>query len=131
MEAGAEILYHTMLSSVRVRDGRVCAVEVCYGSGREWISAKQFIDCSGDASLIYQAGGRFLKKEQLQNSSILFHLGQVDLDAFRDALERGDRVLGKNSWHTRIVEGSKTTGAKPTLVHMAGPSAAFWKTTGR
>ena len=125
LEAGAEILYHTMLSSVRVRDGRVCAVEVCYGSGREWISAKQFIDCSGDASLIYQAGGRFLKKEQLQNSSILFHLGQVDLDAFRDALERGDRVLGKNSWHTRIVEGSKTPGAKPTLVHMAGHLLPF------
>lgn len=34
-------------------------------------------------------------------------------------------MLGKNSWHTRIVEGSKTTGAKPTLVHMAGHLLPF------
>ena len=125
LEAGAEILFHTMLSSVAVRDGRVRAIEVCYGSGREWISAEQFLDCSGDAVLVWQAGGRFIRKAHLQNSSILFHLGNVDLKEFQDAQDRGDRVLGKGSWHTRIVKGSKTPGAEPTLVHLAGHLQPF------
>ncbi|MEA4966239.1 MAG: FAD-dependent oxidoreductase [Oscillospiraceae bacterium] len=124
-EVGAEVLYGAMLSGARMEGGCVREVDVCHPSGRETLAARIFLDCSGDANLTFQAGGRFLPKRQAQNSSILFHLGGVDLEAFRRELDRGGRIKGSGTWHTRVLYAEKTPGAGPGLVHMAGHLQPF------
>lgn len=123
--AGAEVLYGAFLAGAVCEGGRVTAVELCSKSGRQRLSADVFVDCSGDADLVWQAGGRFLPKERPQNSSILMHLGNVDLAVFRGELEEGGRVKGRGTWHTRVIESPKRPGAPATLVHMAGHLQPF------
>ncbi|MBE6540873.1 MAG: FAD-dependent oxidoreductase [Ruminococcaceae bacterium] len=124
-EAGGEILYYSTLSDVKMENGRLREIEVCSHTSKEWLSADVFIDCTGDASLVNYCGGEFIEKQHVQNSSILFHLGNVDFEAFRNELENGDRVLGKGTWHTRVVRKSKSSGVPETLVHMAGHLRPF------
>lgn len=56
LEAGGELLYHTMLGGVRAADGRIQAIEVCNKAGFSTIRAKVFIDATGDADVAYRAG---------------------------------------------------------------------------
>lgn len=124
-EANCELLFHSVLSGVRMDGQRIEAIEVCGISSKQWLSADIFIDCTGDATLISYAGGDFIYKEHVQNSSILFHLGNVDFEAFLSELEKGEKVLGKNDWHTRIVRYEKQENSPETLVHMAGHLKPF------
>lgn len=124
-EAGVQVLFNAILLDAALENGAVREISVCTKAGIEKLGAKVFIDCTGDGDLVAKAGGRFQETSAVQNSSILFHLGNVDLTAFRQALEEEDHVLGKGSWHTRIIEQSKKTGAPKTLVHMAGHLKPF------
>jgi len=124
-EAGVEVLFNAMLLDVHKDGTLVTGITACTKSGIEELSAKVFIDSTGDADLAYKSGAPFQNSEAVQNSSILFHIGGVKLDEFRKALEDEDHVLGKGTWHTRIIEASKTDGAPKTLVHMAGHLKPF------
>ena len=55
-EAGAEILYGSVLCDVLVKDGRITYAVIENKSGRSAIEAERFIDCSGDADLAWHAG---------------------------------------------------------------------------
>ncbi len=56
LEAGGEILYHTMLAGVDTADSRIESVRVCNKAGLTTIPGKVFIDASGDADLSVWAG---------------------------------------------------------------------------
>lgn len=120
LEAGGSMLLHSTLSQVRMENNRITAIEVCSPVSSHWLEAEIFIDCTGDASLIHRAGGAFQPKGHTQNSSILFHLGNLDLDAFRQALRDENHIEGRDSWHTRVIYKEKSDHAAPTFVHMAG-----------
>jgi len=124
-EAGVEVLFNSILLSAAKEGSQVTQVTVCTKAGLEELKAKAFIDCTGDGDLNEKAGGSFQERGALQNSSILFHIGGVDLEAFHQALEDEDHILGKGSWHTRIIEKSKSEGAPKSLVHMAGHLKPF------
>ena len=124
-EAGCEVLFHSTLSDVQIENGHVSAIKVCGISADQWLGADVFIDCTGDANLVSRSGGSFLHKNHVQNSSILFHLGNVDFEAFLGELEKGERVLGKDNWHTRIIRHEKEKNFGQTLVHMAGHLKPF------
>ncbi len=123
--AGCEVLLNTFLCGARVENGRLCAVEAVNKSGRATYGADVFVDATGDADAVFLAGGRFQEKTALQNASILFRVGGVDLAAFRAEMERGETVRGKGAWHTRILYQSKAPDAAESLVHMAGHFAPF------
>ena len=125
LEAGGEMLLHSTLSDVIVADGRVTEIEVCSYLATEQLQAKVFLDCTGDATLVKRAGGVFQEKSRTQNSSILFHIGNVDLDAFRGELQNGDRIKGRDTWHTRIIYQQKVEGKPASFVHMAGHLRPF------
>lgn len=56
LEAGVEILYHHSLADV-IKDGDAITAAVLFSkSGYTAVTAKQFIDCSGDADLAARAG---------------------------------------------------------------------------
>lgn len=124
-EAGVSVLFNAILLSVEKDGNAVSKITVCTKAGVEELKARVFIDCTGDADLTKKAGGQFQPETSVQNSSILFHIGGVDLKKFRKALEDEDHVLGKGTWHTRIIEQAKSAGAEKTLVHMAGHLKPF------
>lgn len=56
LEAGGELLYHTMIGGVRSKNGRIQEIEICNKAGFSTIKAKVFVDATGDADIAYRAG---------------------------------------------------------------------------
>lgn len=89
LEAGVELLYHSFLAETTcgaTAAGRCLTALTAYNkSGRQEFSARQFIDCTGDADVAYRAGvpcesGR--PEDGLnQSASLRFVVGNVDLAA--------------------------------------------------
>jgi glycine/D-amino acid oxidase-like deaminating enzyme len=81
-EAGADILFHTVLSAVQTHDGSVTSIVTTNKSGLKAWRAKVFIDCTGDADLVAWAGGRFHKGDAsgagLMPATHCFILSNVD-----------------------------------------------------
>lgn len=58
-EAGGVLLYHSMLSGVRVEGGRITSIQVQTKSGERHFTAHTYIDASGDGDLAAQGGAPF------------------------------------------------------------------------
>lgn len=56
VQAGVDIWYDTLICAANVHDERLTAIEVENKSGRGRITAKCFIDATGDADIAHQAG---------------------------------------------------------------------------
>lgn len=125
LEAGAEILYHTSITGVTKDGDRISGVDVFNASGFGHLDADVVIDCSGDADICHYAGARMLKKEKVQNSSILFVMMDVDIPRFEEALEQGENIDGWGWWHSRVVAAKKLDTANPDYVHIAGHFKPF------
>ncbi|RWP99095.1 FAD-dependent oxidoreductase [Mesorhizobium sp.] len=83
-DAGVRVLFHTAVTGV-LMDGQVLrGVIVESNAGRSVIRAKRIIDASGDAAVVARAGYRYTfgDKGKIQNPTMFFRLGNVDLDAF-------------------------------------------------
>jgi choline dehydrogenase-like flavoprotein len=119
-EAGGKILYHTFITDVHVKEGKITAVEIANKSGKQWLEASVFIDCTGDADLVHMADGNFIDKDARQNCSIVMRLERVDLDMFVEDLKKGRSIDGWGEWHTRVIVGKKVEGERPGMIHLAG-----------
>jgi hypothetical protein len=77
--AGVARLYYTSLIGAAVSEGAVQAAAVDCMEGPGLIKAKAFVDCTGDAQLVYRAGGavREYTEEESMHKSIFFDLGGV------------------------------------------------------
>lgn len=120
LEAGAEILFHTVITDVVKEGNTVKGVEIFNISGKRSILADIVIDATGDANIAAFAGAPFQDKDKKQNASILFRVCNVDLNKFAEALENGENVAGWGEWHTRIVKSAKILGNGDTYTHIAG-----------
>ncbi len=87
LESGANILYHTMLSSVKVSEGRIESLTISNKSGLCEISAKVYIDATGDGDLSAWAGVEFTKgrKEDgaCQPMTMNMKMSNVDIEAVK------------------------------------------------
>lgn len=82
--SGARILYHTNIFGV-IKSGDVFrGVVIDTKSGLAQIRAKVLIDATGDADLVYRAGGAYTMGDNgaIQNPTAMFRLGGVDMDRF-------------------------------------------------
>ncbi len=83
LEAGVELLYYTILSVPVVDAGQVSGVIVENKSGRQALTARVLVDCSGDADLAARAGVPCVKGRETDGKmrpfTILFRLGNVDI----------------------------------------------------
>lgn len=120
LEAGAEILFHTVITDVIKEGNQVKGVEVFNISGKRQILADVIIDATGDANIAATAGTPLQQKDKKQNASILFRVCGVNLDRFAEALRNGENVKGWGEWHTRIVKSEKVLGNGETYTHIAG-----------
>lgn len=86
-EAGAKILFHTMLSGVNVEKGKVTEIIVSNKEGLSAYRAKVFIDCSGDADLSAWAGAKFQKGDKkgkgLMPATHCFMISNVNYYAYK------------------------------------------------
>ncbi len=55
-EAGGRVLYHTLISEAIVEDGALTGIVIENKSGRQRITARVTIDCTGDADVAFRAG---------------------------------------------------------------------------
>lgn len=85
-EAGVEVLFHTQLIGARVADRQVRAVQLVNRGGTFELTARFFIDASGDGDLMAFAGCAYqLGRESdglCQPMTTCFRLGGVDLEQF-------------------------------------------------
>ena len=84
---GADVLFHTVLAAVQTDgDGRVKSIVVANKSGLSAYAAKVYIDCTGDADLVAQAGGEYTLGDedgQMQAGTMCFVLSGVDVEAWK------------------------------------------------
>lgn len=100
LEAGGEVLYHTQLADVQMKENKITAAVVCNKAGLTAIKARVFIDASGDGDLAARAGAPFdfgrLGDAATQPMTMNLKLGNVDTAAIRRyAMENPDDFL----WH--------------------------------
>ncbi|WP_019818965.1 FAD-dependent oxidoreductase [Saccharomonospora saliphila] len=82
-EAGVTLLLHSRLVSATTDADRVTEVEVVHRGGHRRITAKAFVDCSGDGVLIAEAGAEMLLSEpdERQACTLVMRAGDVAADA--------------------------------------------------
>lgn len=68
-EAGCDILFHTFLGAVQVEEGRIKSLTICNKDGIQSISAKVYIDASGDGDLASFAGAPMSKGRTLDGAA--------------------------------------------------------------
>jgi hypothetical protein len=99
-DAGANVMFHTLVVDTLREGDRVVGVVVESKSGREIIHAKTVIDCSGDGDAAVLAGARWEKGRTgdglVQAPTLVFRLGGVDDDAFKRACQ--DPALNYREW---------------------------------
>ena len=83
LEAGVDILLHTLAADVRRTDSVIDGVYIENKSGRQFVQGKIFIDCSGDGDLAARCQVPFSfgrEKDRLsQASTLMFRLDNVDI----------------------------------------------------
>ncbi|MFA6844506.1 MAG: FAD-dependent oxidoreductase [Sphaerochaetaceae bacterium] len=92
LEANVTILYHTMLSSVTKNEGEITSVDLLSCGIHFSVSAKIFVDASGDGDLIMNAGIPFRCGRDSdglnQPMTMNFKLSCVDIDMIRSLMDR-------------------------------------------
>jgi hypothetical protein len=120
LEAGCDLLFYSTVSDVKLEGNVLKAVEVVNKSGKTLYFAKAFIDCTGDADVAYMCNVPMQIKENKQNASILFKMGNVNMNKFLEALKSGQGVTGWNEWHNRVIMGKKLNSDEIGPIHLAG-----------
>lgn len=81
-EAGGKVLYHTMLAKVNTVGKRIDSITVCTINGLMDISAKVYIDATGDAILSMMAGVGYVQGREsdglTQPMTLIMKMGNVD-----------------------------------------------------
>lgn len=76
-EAGVRILYHSQVTDVVSRDGRVETVLISNKAGLVAIQPKIVIDCTGDGDVAAWAGAAYEKADPLQPMSLHFRIAYL------------------------------------------------------
>ena len=84
-------------------------------SGLAQIRAKVLIDATGDADLVYRAGGGYTMGDNgtIQNPTAMFRLGGVDTARFSD-------YWGAGHYQSRLCDGAAPRGQPPGLASAPG-----------
>lgn len=83
-DAGVNVLFHTTVTDVVMRDGRVDGVVAWTKQGRAGVKARIVVDASGDADVAALAGlETFMGQDgKVQNPTMIFRLMGVDVARF-------------------------------------------------
>lgn len=115
-EAGGKVLYHTQLASVLEKDGEIHQVVLCNKAGLTSVTAKVFIDATGDGDLAARSGTPFIRGREsdsaTQPMTMNLKVANVDTAAIRRyATEHPDNFL----WHGGVEKGLERLRHSPRL----------------
>jgi hypothetical protein len=79
LEAGVDIRYYETPTSARFENGKWLVESIGKGV-KTIISAKQLIDCTGNALVASMAGYKVLREKETQPGSLVYSMGGYDLD---------------------------------------------------
>jgi len=124
LEAGARLLYHTMMPEMVVEEGSPTAAVTASKNGLQQIRAKAFIDCSGDADVVARSGGPFEKPGEVgpvQSCTTVFFMANVEMDRYKafgkqamwDAMEA---AVKSGKYNLPRIEGSFHATPEKTLI---------------
>lgn len=81
-DAGIDLLYHTFFSDTVVEDGKVVGAVIQNKNGRQFVSAKRTVDCTGDGDAAFHAGCPYEvgrpSDHKCQPVTLMFTIGGVD-----------------------------------------------------
>lgn len=128
LDAGADVMFQSVLAGVQMKGSSITAIEVLTVEGRKTLLGKVFIDCSGDAMLVRMAGfpADHRGRGNMQNVSHVMRVGNVDVDRMVLCLQQGGEIEGIDDWHIRLVKGRLIDSAEEGYVHVAG-KAKLWQ----
>lgn len=91
-EAGVNISLYSELMDVKVDNGKITGITaLCRGEVRSF-DADIVIDAMGDACVSYLAGARYVKSKNLQPGSLVFTIGNVNIQAFIEYLKKNPQT---------------------------------------
>ncbi len=107
--AGVRILYHTQVIDVLIEGDDYQGLVLASNAGVGVVRAARIIDASGDGAVVARAGGgyRFGDHGRIQNPTMFFRLGNVDLHAFWSAW--GPNTISPQ-WVSDAIEQARTAG---------------------
>ena len=87
-EAEVHPIFNAALISAEMRESHIQSVTFQKNGHSQSLSAKNFIDSSGDAQLLFLAGLPFQKGEKLQALTLFFRMGGLDLQTIVETVKR-------------------------------------------
>lgn len=105
-ESGVRLMYHLFLIGADSDGGRVTTAYFATKSGIYKISAKMFIDCSGDADLAYYSGAQTIYGDgngEVQAASLFFSVTGVDKEKM-DKHMRSSSSMEEKFYMNEILE---------------------------
>lgn len=129
LQAGVDILFHSMPATVTKSDGGSWVLTLCTKSGLKAYGAKVLVDTTGDANLVALAGFALNVPEETQPASLSCRAGgydPADLDddainhAYNKAVESGELKTTDVCWNTKRANVSRwlrTRGANASHIH--------------
>jgi hypothetical protein len=127
LESGVTILFQSVLIAAETVNGNICSVEIMTVEGRRKVSAKVFIDATGDAFLTWMAGFPTERRGEgkMQNVTNIIRVGNVDAEQMVKTLKDEKAIKGLRDWHIRLVRGKLLDG-KEGYLFLAG-HAELWE----
>lgn len=118
-ESRVDVMLHSELVAVETEDsGQITSATILQRDDRLRVSAGQFIDASGDATLAHLASGATMENSvnERQESTLMFRMANVEIDTMREVgRDRAREVLGDC-----IANGE---------YDLPRPHISFWSTT--
>ena len=142
--SGVQILYHSEMIDVLVQNDVIDGLVLHTKSGFTKVLGRRFIDCSGDADIIFRAGLITTKGNNgvIQNPSMMFKIGNVDIARYLEywgddtisppkvvkKLEEKEELIRKKVWlfptvnpGEVLVNGTKITGFDGRALDVTDP----------
>ncbi len=91
VEAGIKLMFDNLIISASIDKISLTKIFIFNKGGCFSISAKEFIDCTGDGDLIHLSGVSY-KSNERQAMSLRFMMSEVDLKVFAEWLQKNDKA---------------------------------------
>lgn len=117
LEAGVDLQYHLLFVKAETEGDRITAAYFATKAGVWKITAKNYIDCTGDGDLAYQAGAPYVYGDgegDIQASSLFFTVRGVDkakMDAHNEQCKKNDDFEGQ--FYMREILAAREAGEFP------------------
>ena len=129
LEAGVDIRYYETPTSARFENGKWLVESIGKGV-KTIISAKQLIDCTGNALVASMAGYKVLREKETQPGSLVYSMGGYDLDQLDMSKipKRYHRALHQNMLTSQIRKTGENTFVPYGYVYVYGADSTTSET---